>query len=115
MNKSYVGMGFNACPVCGIKHSEAVLIHKRMKEVLTKVEFLGWAMCPEHQKLKDEDYIALVEVTNQPKNLADADRTGNIAHVRSSAWPNIFNAPLPDQGLAFVEVGTIAKLQEKTQ
>lgn len=116
MEKSHVGTGVSVCPVCGHEHDEVVLVHKRLQKTLSQHMFMGWAMCGEHQSLKDEGYIALVEVANtSPPTLENAQRTGRIAHVRATAWPDIFNVPVPDKGMAFVEQGTIDVLQKIPQ
>ena len=115
MPKSHVGMGFSLCPVCGTKHDEVVLLDKSLRNSLDKDNFMGWALCPEHERLRAEGYIALIEVRNEPKGLKDADRTGAIAHIRAEAWPRIFNQPLPDKGITFVQEGVIAQLQSHTQ
>lgn len=117
MTKSHVGMGIHVCPVCCLHHDEVVLVQTRMglPPKLTSNMFAGWAMCPEHQKLLDEGYTAMIEVTGQPIGLADADRTGRIAHVRNEAWPRIFNTEPPAGGIAFAEVGLFDKLQEKVE
>lgn len=110
--KSHVGMGVSVCPVCGVEHDEVVLLDMRLQKTLTRHMFNGWAMCAEHSRLKDEGYIALAEVKNQSRpTLKTADRTGLICHVREAAWAKIFDVPVPAQGLAFVEIGTIEKLQ----
>lgn len=114
MEKSYVGIGVSVCPVCGAEHDAVVLLDRRLQASLKRRTAVGWAMCPEHKKRKDDGYIALIECNNRPHSLNDADRTGAIAHVRREAWSKVFNVPVPSKGLCFVEVGTIAKLQEKT-
>lgn len=113
--KSSVGMGFHVCPVCGQKHDEVVLIDRMLRDRLTTNMFAGWSMCKDHQRLYDEGYIALIEAKNEPTGLNDADRTGQIAHVRKEAWPNIFNAPVPPKGICFVQVGVIADLQSRVR
>ena len=115
MPKSYVGMGFSLCPVCGTKHDEVVLLDKSLRNSIEKDNFMGWALCPEHERLRTEGYIALIEVRNESKGLEEADRTGAIAHIHAGAWPHIFNQPLPDKGIAFVQEGVITQLQYHTQ
>ena len=117
MTKSHVGMGVHVCPVCGLEHDEAVLMQTRLgvPPRLTDHEFLGWKMCPEHQKLYDDGYIALIEVTNVPSGFKDALRTGQIAHVRASAWPKIFDCETPPVGVAFAEIGLFEKLKQKVE
>lgn len=110
---SHVGMGHEVCPVCCKEHTETVLLNTRLRKTLHQHMLTGWSMCPECNKLKQDGYVALVECSNTPSSLEDADRTGAIAHVRASVWPHLFNSPVPNKGLAFIEVGVIAKLQEK--
>ena len=113
MDKSYVGMGIHVCPVCGVEHDEVVLLEKQLRNSLTQHEFVGWKLCLEHQEKFDEGYIALIECTNQPSGLANAKRTGGIAHVRAEVWPHLFDTPVPEQGICFVETGVLQKLQER--
>jgi hypothetical protein len=117
MEKSHVGMGVHVCPVCGLEHDEVVLLQTRLglPPKLTRNMFAGWQMCPEHQKFYDEGYIALVEVIGKPDGLATADRTGRVAHVRASAWSNIFNSPVPEHGLGFAEVDLFTILEQKME
>lgn len=109
--KSHVGMAHEVCPVCCVEHTPSVLIDKGLRKTLSQHEFSGWSMCAEHQKLKDDGYIALVVCTGTPKGLAEANRTGDIVHVRAGAWANIFNTPVPPKGLAFIDQDAFAKLQ----
>lgn len=111
--KSHVGMGYHLCPVCGQEHDEVVLLDKRLKKSLSRRQCVGWKLCPQDRKKRYEGYIALIEVNNQPQRLEDADRTGNIVHVRREAWARVFNVPEPVGDFAFVEAGTIALLREK--
>lgn len=111
MTKSHVGMGFHLCPVCGHKHDEVVLLDRGLRNSLEKENFLGWSLCPEHQKLFDDDFIALIETRNSSNNLKDADRTGNLAHVRADAFIQVFGQTPPPGKLVFVEEGVLAKLE----
>lgn len=94
--KSYVGMGFYVCPICGNKHDEEVLIDKRMKATLTQYEYLGQQFCPEDQKKFDEGFIAFIECENSDSTKdvlkqEEAVRTGRIFHIRKDAIDKIFN------------------------
>jgi hypothetical protein len=112
-DKSHVGMGYDLCPVCTVKHNETVLLNKRLKDTLARENFTGWSMCAEHQKLKDEGYVALVVATNAEEGptLSNALRTGALMHIRESAWPNITSAPVPPQGMAFITPETFEKIK----
>jgi hypothetical protein len=97
--KSYVGTGYYICPVCGNKHSESVLIDKRMRDTLTQDMFLGQELCPEDKKKFDEGYIAFVECENSDSTRdklkqEEAVRTGKIIHVRKEAIGELFDAPM---------------------
>ena len=108
----HVGMGVHVCPVCLKEHDEVVLIDKRLRPTLKRRNFVGWALCDEHEELWQKGYIALIECTDdQQTTLEDAERTGVVAHVRKEAWPHIFNAPVPDTPIAFVQQGVVEQLQ----
>ena len=115
-DKSHVGMGFSVCPICGTKHDEVVLLDKHLQKTLERDNFMGYELCPEHAAMSVE-YIALVECDNTGvgKSLksADANRTGQFAHVRRTAAKNILNVELPsDLPFVFAEVGVIETLKE---
>lgn len=116
VEKSHVGMGHSLCPVCGAKHNEVVLLDKHLRKTLTRDMITGWELCPEHQQLYADGYVALVECTNESSpTLMTADRTGMLAHIRRSVWTKIFDSRPPEGPLAFVQEGVISKLQEKQQ
>ena len=115
MTKSYVTFEQAICPVCGTAHDTGnILFDKRLKPTFEHKTATHYDMCPEHKKLKDDGFVALVECSNEPKGLTDAVRTGNIAHLRVSAFTQIFNVPVPEKLLAFIEIGVIDKIKEMT-
>ena len=97
--KSHVGIGAHICPVCTKRHDEVVLIDKRLKETLTKDEMVGFKLCEEHLKLKEDDYIALVGIDEnksmQPFDIATVYRTGMIAHLKRETYLQIIDKDLP--------------------
>ena len=111
MTKSHVGMGYTLCPVCLTEHDEVVLLDRRLRNSLEQHQATGWGMCPSCANKKAEGYIALIGATNEPRSLNDVVRTGDIVHIRSSVWPNIFNSPVPDKGIAFVQPEVIEYLK----
>ena len=111
MSKSHVGMGYTVCPVCLTEHDEVVLLDMRLKNSLEQRQATGWGMCPDCADKKAEGYIALIGAANEPRSLNDAVRTGDIVHIRSSVWPDIFNTPTPDKGIAFVPTEVIDHLK----
>jgi hypothetical protein len=119
-DKSHVSLEQQVCVVCCAKFdTSAILLHKQLRPVLDHKTVTGWGMCPEHQKLKDEGYVALVaideaksrpSVGHHPQDSIqpdDAYRLGAIVHLRTRAWVDIFNVPVPPKGVAFVEQGVI--------
>jgi hypothetical protein len=111
--KSHVSLGQHVCPVClSVHDSGEVLLDRRLQNSLEQRTITDWGMCPEHQKLKDDGFVALVELAEAPARGAHplhTPRTGRIAHIRESAWP--FNIPVPPGKVVVVEVGVIDRLR----
>jgi hypothetical protein len=69
-----------------------------MKDSLEDKTIAGWEPCPEHVKLYEEGFIALIEaeIPEDPtvalKN-EDAVRLGRIFHLRESAFNEFLNLP----------------------
>jgi hypothetical protein len=129
--KSHVSMEQQVCIVCCKAYdTNAILLHKQLRPVLDRHTVTGWGMCPEHQKLKDEGYVALIEIDEAKSTPSvghnphgqiqpnDAYRLGRVVHVRVSAWDNIFKGqPVPLHRVTFVEsavVDMLEKLQQKS-
>jgi hypothetical protein len=130
MEKSYVTMITNLCLVCGCQFDTGELaIDRRLRPKFDMHTIMGMGLCPEHEKLYKDGFIALVEIDPEkttrehtgsikPEN---AHRTGPIAHIRGTVWEHIFDSKLPmgDSGLmrpaVFVEPGVIEMLAEKQQ
>lgn len=118
MTKSYVSLERKVCPVCGEEFdSGALFLDKRMRESMEHHTITGWALCPEHQRLFDEGYVALVgidKLQSRGSRPGEVWRTGKLAHIRRSVWPNVFNVPLDDKlPLVWVENDVIEKLKER--
>lgn len=93
--KSYVGMGYNVCPITGEKHSESVILDQRMKDSLEKDNFLGLAYGPEAVEKLANGYVALIEVQNpvdgsEKMTLAEANRTGTYCFVKRELVRDMF-------------------------
>lgn len=116
--KSHVGMAFNICPICGEKHSEAILLDTRMKNSLERENFMGYELCPEHKEMSKE-FVALVEVEEEPKQdakLNEVKRTGGVAHFRRTVAAKVFDAEIPDDmPFVYVEKGMLDRLQSMVQ
>lgn len=73
-------------------------------------------MCPEHEKLRKQGYIALVGVDKEKSDGCTCKgvwRTGKLAHLKESAWGGVFNMPVPAKGLCFVPDDVIEMLEAK--
>ena len=115
MTKSYVTLEQAICPVCGVAHDTGnLLLDRRLQPIFEHKTATHYELCPEHKKLRDDDFVALIECSNQPRGLADAKRTGNIAHIRVAAFTQAFNVPVPEKLIAFIEVGVLDKLKRMT-
>lgn len=130
-DKSYVTLEQNVCCVCAKTFDTgSLLLDRRLRPTFDRFTVTGWGMCPEHQKLYDEGYIALVGCDPEKSNLVgslisgqtakqeEAYRTGSIAHIRVSAWEKAFDSPLPTRDgstlpMVFVEEAVIEMLQAR--
>ena len=80
----------------------------------------GWGLCPEHQKLSDDGFVALVECDPQRSGSPagngklkpeQAYRTGRLAQLKREVFAQVFNVPIAaDQPCVFVEPGVIEQL-----
>lgn len=118
MTKSFVGLEQAMCPVCGCTHDTGILLNRRLKEVFRGPVVTHWAMCPEHQGLKEKGFVALVEFDPARSELkggtASVDgayRTGPIAHLRREAFELVFGMEPHPSMMTFVEEGVIDKLR----
>lgn len=120
-DKSHVSLEQHVCLVCGTAFDTgAILLDKRLRASMEHHTATGWGLCPEHQKLLDDGFVALVECDPQrsgspvggrmhPKQ---AYRTGRLVHLRRIVFAQIFNAPIADdQACVFVEPNVIEQLQ----
>lgn len=118
MSKSFVTMEQHQCPVC-LKcfDTGSILMDRRVRPKFEQHTVTDFEMCAEHKKLRDEGFIALIELT-RPPNMGESPltvpRTGNLAHIKETAWPNVFDVPPPKNGIAVIEVGVIDKIKAMT-
>jgi hypothetical protein len=127
MEKSHVTLIANLCLVCGTQFDTGELaLDRRLRPVFDMHTVMGMGLCPEHEKLYKDGYIALVACDTEKSTVEpsgqikpeNAYRTGAIAHVKAEAWSKIFNVPLPmgkESGMmlpaVFVEAGVIDMLE----
>jgi hypothetical protein len=130
MDKSHDSMERKMCPVCGKEFdSGAILLDTRMQYVQNKGYQLrqsmdrytttGYDLCPEHKKLWDAGYIALVvcdESKSSPSGksmkMQDAFRTGEVIHIRKSAAEQVFVGVDLSHPMMFIDQSAAMKLKE---
>ena len=121
-DKSHISMEQHQCKVClALYDTGAILLDKRLQPSMERHTVTGRGLCPEHQKLFDEGYIALVAV-EQPNDgrthlkQEEAKRTGALAHLRRTVANEIFGTTLPDNlAMVFCEEELISKLKKMTE
>ena len=120
MSKSYVTMQQEVCLVCAKAFDTgAILMDRRMRDTFEHKTVTGWGLCPDCKSKHDGGYVALVAVdedlsTPGPDGKLTAEgahRTGAVAHIRREVWPKIFDAPVPDGPLCFMEPGVLTALE----
>lgn len=96
MDKSYVSMEQAVCPVCCQKFDTgSILMDTRVQDTLEPTTVTGWALCPEHERLHEDGFVALISIDPEksggpPFKLDTVYRTGAIMHIRRTAYANIF-------------------------
>ena len=124
-DKSHVSLEQHVCLVCGTRFDTGtILLDKRLRASMERHTATGWGLCPEHQKLSDDGFVALVECDPQRSRAAagaarmkpdQAHRTGRLAHLKREVFADVFNVPIEDkQPCVFVEPGVIEQLQAMT-
>jgi len=120
-DKSHVSLEQHVCLVCGQAYETgSILLDRRLRASLVHHTVTGWGLCPAHQKLFDEGFVALVECDPARSAAPSADgrvkpeqafRTGQVAHVKRHVFAGLFKAEIaPDQPCVFVEPGLIDQL-----
>lgn len=118
--KSYVTMEQAICVVCAKPYDTgALLIDKRLRERFERHTLTGWGMCPEHEEMRGNDFVAIVGCDESQSSInssgtlnpQDAYRTGAVAHVKAAVWENIMDVPVPEQMVCFCDEEVIEMLQ----
>lgn len=96
MNKSYVSAEQKQCAVCGELYStNSILFDRRVKNSLEPTTVTGLGLCEEHQKLKDDGYVALIEMIG-------SERTGKVMHIRKEVLSELITIPVPEHMVMLV-------------
>lgn len=120
-DKSYVTLEQRQCVVCGTTYDTgSLLLDKRLRDCFDHYTVTGTGLCPEHDKLFKDGYLALVGCDEKKTKVAggkvmkpeDAYRTGTIVHIRKTVAREIFNIEIPDKlPMMFCDEEVVAKLQ----
>lgn len=121
--KSHVSMEQHVCVVCGKQYDTGtILLDKRMRATLERHTVTGMGMCPEHAAKREQGYVALIECDPKKSDVSGSTarpdkvwRTGNVVHLRREAWENVFDVPVPDNMVAFVEPDVVAMLERMSK
>ena len=93
-DKSYVTLEQNQCFICGeVYDTGTILMDRRLKKSFDKHTITGTGLCPQHQKLAAEDYIACIVVKEDDKT-----RTGDYVAIKRDVAEQLFNQELPGLG-----------------
>lgn len=92
--------------ICGAKFdSGEIILDQRMLKSLEPKTVTGYGLCSVDEKRYKDGFVAVVGVDpiksrmgrgGETLKAEDAYRTGNVAHVRASAWSKLFNVPAPE-------------------
>jgi len=113
MYKSYVTIEQHICPVCGKTFDTGnILLDKRLKDSFDRYTPTGYSLCPEHQKQKEDGYIFLIELAEEPRPKEEPKRTGNIASIRRIAAEQIFAPDVMERikDIAYIDKEAFAKI-----
>ena len=109
MDKSYVTMEQHRCFVCGKDFDTgAILLDQKLRPRFKRNTVTGNGVCPEHAKQIDDGYIILIGTTDE----RGENRTGDIIAVRENVFKNMFNVPVPEKKIAFIEPDVVTFIKE---
>ena len=87
-DKSHVSLEQHVCLVCGTAFDTgAILLDKRLRASMERHTATGWGLCPEHQKLADDGFVALVECDPQRSGSQAGGRMKPEQAYRTGRWP----------------------------
>lgn len=118
--KSFVSLEEHVCVVCGQTYGTGnLLLDRRLRERFDIHTVTGYGMCPDHEKLRADGFVALVEADDSKSAVvgdhvrdSKAHRTGTYAHIKAEVFTEMFGQPVPKRGVVYTEPGLIAQLAE---
>ena len=122
MEKSFVTLEQNVCPICGkVFETDNLLMDTRIRngklmETFDKYTVTGYSICEECQKMIDEGRVALVEI-NEPSDpntltLDTVDRTGKIGWMKRDIVQQLIPEFPEDKFMCYVENGFFKEMEE---
>jgi hypothetical protein len=120
-SNNYVRMSKEVCVVCGNLYLGGdILIHKQLKEIKEEETITGLGLCPEHQKLKDDGFVAIVACDKDKSDVSDTGiitpagvyRTGPVAHLKLHAFKALFDTDPPDHMVVFGDAELLTQLEK---
>ena len=125
MDKSYVTMEQHICMVCGVPYDTGnLLLDRRFFKRFERHTVTGHGLCPEHEKLFNDGYLAIVAIDPEKSSIdangtvkpGDAHRTGSIAHIkRDCDFAREHFPTTPEQVLVYADEELIKLLQSLTK
>lgn len=132
--ENHVSLGRRVCIVCCKEFdSNEILLATKYRPTrnggmeplrpLKRHTVTGWGMCPEHEKLRQDGFVALIgtdealsdKLPNGNIKPEGAHRTGEVAHLKAEAFARIFNVPVPADKVAFCDPAVIEHLKHMQQ
>ena len=120
--KSHVATERRTCEVCGGTYETgANVVDGTLRLSMPPEVVTGWGLCPTHDRLYKEGFIALVECdptkSGYPSNgdtlsMEDAYRTGVVAHVKREVFEYLCNRTI-GAPCVFVPMGLIDTIQRR--
>lgn len=122
MEKSFVTLEQNVCPICtkvfetGNLLMDTRIRNGKLMETFDNYTVTGYSVCEECQKMIDEGRVALVE-TNEPSDpnnltLDNVDRTGKIGWMKRDIVQQLIPEFPEDKFMCYVENDFFKEMEE---
>ena len=122
MEKSFVTLEQNVCPICtkvfetGNLLMDTRIRNGKLAETFDKYTVTGYSVCEECQKMIDDGRVALVEINepSDPNNLTldNVDRTGKIGWMKRDIVQQFIPEFPEDKFMCYVENGFFKEMEE---
>ncbi len=121
MEKSYVGMLHEHCPICLFTDEEksSILLDRRLKDSLEKDNsVISDTPCKKCKELLDSNMVAMVVIKNdgpgEKVTQSQADRDGEILWIKREVFSNIFDdtAKIGDAPMVFIDTQARDSIKE---